>query len=108
MPEKEESFLHSEKRFEREEMLPESTELGDSCGMLPIRVQTLNVDAPSLSPGISASPMLCVDVGLLLGITTVKCFKWRVCCPNSGCSDGGDSYVTNGGRRLARHPENAI
>lgn len=108
MPEKEENSLHSEKRFEREGMLPESTEPRDSRGMLPIRVQTINVDALSLSPGVSASPVLCVDFGPLLGITAVKCFKWRACCPSSGCSDGGDSYVTDRGRRLAHHPEKAI
>lgn len=88
--------------FEREEMLPDLAELGDPCDTLPICVQTLNVDVSSLSLGISDSPMPCVDAGLLLGITTMKYFKWWV-----GCSDRGDSYVTNGGMRLAHSPENA-
>lgn len=49
-PEKEENFLHSEKSFEKEEMHPELTELSGSSGALLIRVQTLAVDAPGLSP----------------------------------------------------------
>lgn len=73
MPEKEENFLHSEKMFLREEMLPERS---GSCGVLPIRVQTLAVDAPRLSPAIVSSQMLCVVIRSLLEITTVKCFKW--------------------------------
>lgn len=89
-------------------MLPDLTELADPCGILPICVQTLHVDVSSLSLGISDSPMPCVDAGLLLEITTVKCFKWQVCCPSPGCSDRGDSYVTNGGMRLAHSPENAV
>lgn len=89
-------------------MLPELAELSGSCGVLPVRVQTLAVGAPSLSPGIVSSPKLCADVCPLLEITTVKCFTPWVCCPTSGSSDRGDSYVSDGGRRLAHHPENAV
>lgn len=105
MPEKEENFLQGEKMFQREEMLPEHS---GSCGVLAMGVQTLAVDAPRLSLGIVSSQMLCVVIHPLPEITTVKCFKWRVCCPISGCSDRGDSYVSHGCRMLTLHPENAL
>lgn len=76
MPEKEENFLHSEKIFQREEMLPELPEFSGSCGLLPICVQTLAVDAPRLSPGMVSSQMLCAVIHPLLQITAVKRFKW--------------------------------
>lgn len=90
--------------FQRQETLPECS---GSCEH-PIGVQTLAEDAPRLSPGIVSSQMLFVVIHPLLEITTVKCFKWWVCCPVSGCSDRGDSYVSREGRTLALHPESAL
>lgn len=65
MPEKEENFNRGENGFGREEIRPESTELGDYSGMLHIHFQTLNGDAPNLPPGVCASPLLCIDADLL-------------------------------------------